>query len=88
MIVDSSALLSVVFREEGHEAYLERLLEEAASAIGTPTLVETGIVLTARLGPAARGLLERLIDELDLAVLDSVSEQGPGFMLSAPVKMI
>lgn len=66
MIVDSSALLSVVFREEGHEAYLERLLEEPAPAIGAPTLVETGIVLTARLGPAARGLLERLIDELDL----------------------
>jgi ribonuclease VapC len=66
VIVDSSALLSVVFREEGHEAYLERLLEEPAPAIGAPTLVETGIVLTARLGPAARGLLERLIDELDL----------------------
>ena len=66
MIVDSSALLSVVFREEGHEFLLERLLADPAPAIGTPTLVETGIILTARLGPAARGLLERLTDELDL----------------------
>ncbi|UCC24250.1 MAG: type II toxin-antitoxin system VapC family toxin [Gemmatimonadales bacterium] len=66
MIVDSSALLSVIFREDGHESLLERLLADPAPAIGTPTLVETGIVLTARLGPAARGLLERLIDELDL----------------------
>lgn len=66
MIVDSSALLSVIFREDGHESLLERLLADPAPAIGTPTLVETGIVLSARLGPAARGLLERLIDELDL----------------------
>jgi ribonuclease VapC len=66
VIVDSSALLSVIFREDGHESLLERLLADPAPAIGTPTLVETGIVLTARLGPAARGLLERLIDELDL----------------------
>jgi ribonuclease VapC len=66
VIVDSSALLSVIFREDGHESLLERLLADPAPTIGTPTLVETGIVLTARLGPAARGLLERLIDELDL----------------------
>ena len=32
-------------------------------AAGTPTLAETGIVLQARLGAAADGLLERLLDE-------------------------
>lgn len=37
-----------------------------ARAAGTPTLSETGIVLTARLGSAADGMLERLLDEFDI----------------------
>lgn len=66
MIVDSSALLTVLFREEGHEAYLDRLLTSPGAGIGAPTLAETGIVLTARLGPSARGLLERFIDQVEI----------------------
>lgn len=63
MIVDSSALLAIVFREEGHERLLEKLAAADAPAAGTPTLAETGIVLRARLGDAADGLLERILDE-------------------------
>lgn len=63
MIVDSSALLAIVFREPGHEALIERLSAADAPAAGTPTLAETGIVLRARLGDAADGLLERMLDE-------------------------
>ena len=66
MIVDSSALLAIVFREPGWEQLIERLQSAGAVAAGTPTLAETGIVLTARLGPAADGLLERLLDELEI----------------------
>ena len=69
MIVDSSALLALVFREPGHE----RLVEAAAGAgwlgIGAPTLAETGIVLAARLGGAARPALAMLVEELGLAVV-------------------
>lgn len=64
MILDSSALLAVVFREAGHEALLERIIEAEAVAAGTPTLAETGIVLHARLREGAHGLLERVLDEL------------------------
>jgi ribonuclease VapC len=66
VIVDSSALLAVVFREPGFERLLEFMVGEAPAAAGAPTLAETGIVLHARLGTAAQGLLERLIDELDI----------------------
>ena len=66
MIVDSSALLSVLFREEGHEEILRRLLDDPGPAVGAPTLAETGIVLEARLGPSARGLLERFLDEVGI----------------------
>jgi ribonuclease VapC len=66
MIVDSSALLAIVFREPGYEGLLERLDGAEAVAAGTATLAETGIVLQARLGAAADGMLERMLDELDI----------------------
>lgn len=64
MIVDASALLAIVFQEPGHEMLLARLGQADAAAAGTPTLAETGIVLHARLGAAADGMLERMLDEL------------------------
>lgn len=67
MILDSSALLAIVFREPGYEALLERLESGEAVAAGAPTLAETGIVLYARLGESSRGLLERMLDELEIA---------------------
>ena len=66
MILDSSVLLAIVFREPGFEDLLERLEASDSLAAGAPTLAETGIVLHARLGDASRGLLERLLDELDI----------------------
>ncbi len=66
MIVDSSALLAVIFREPGYQELINRV--EAADAVtaGAPTLAETGIVLHSRLGEASRGLLERVLDELGI----------------------
>lgn len=64
MILDSSALLAIVFKEPDFERILEQIQKASLVAAGTPTLVETGIVLEARLGARAPGLLERLLDEL------------------------
>ncbi|MGH7477252.1 MAG: type II toxin-antitoxin system VapC family toxin [Longimicrobiales bacterium] len=64
MIVDSSAIVAVAIRELGHEALIGRLGTADRIGAGTPTLAETAIVLTARLGSDARGMLERLIQEL------------------------
>ena len=64
MIIDASAILAIVFKEPGFEGILQRIQEEDVVAAGTPTLVETGIVIHARLKGASRGLLERLLDEL------------------------
>ena len=63
MIVDTSVLLAVAFRESGCEHLIDRLASADAVAAGAPTLAEAGIVLSARLGSAADGLLERLLDE-------------------------
>jgi ribonuclease VapC len=66
MIIDTSAILAIVFKEPGFEEILQRIQEEDVVAAGTPTLVETGIVIHARLKDASRGLLERLLDELQI----------------------
>ncbi|HEU5208109.1 MAG TPA: type II toxin-antitoxin system VapC family toxin [Longimicrobiales bacterium] len=66
MIVDSSALLAIAFRKDGYQALVDQLLAGEGVAAGAPTLAETGIVLSARLGDAAPGLLERLLDEFEI----------------------
>jgi ribonuclease VapC len=63
MILDTSVLLAIVFREPGYERLVDRLASADALAAGTPTLADTGIVLSARLGAAAHGMLERMLDE-------------------------
>ena len=64
MIVDTSALLAIVFQEPGYEDVLDRILSATVVAAGSPALAEAGIVLHARLGADGHGLLERLLDEL------------------------
>jgi ribonuclease VapC len=63
MIVDTSVLVAIAFREPGSEALIDRLAAADSLAAGTPTLAEAALVLTARLGSAADGMLERLLDE-------------------------
>jgi ribonuclease VapC len=68
MIVDTSALVAVVVRERGYEAILTKLTAPAAVAgIGTPTVAELGIVLSARLRIDARSHVAELLDRLDIA---------------------
>lgn len=64
MIVDTSAIVAIVFREPGFDDLVERFAKASSLAAGAPTLAETGIVLSARLKRNARGLLERLLQEL------------------------
>ena len=63
MILDSSAVVAVVFQEPGHEALLEKIFTTDEVAIGAPTLAETAIVVSARLGTDARPLLSRFLRE-------------------------
>jgi len=66
MIVDTSAFLTIVFQEAGFEEILHRMDRAPVLAAGTPTLAETGMILHDRLGSRAHGLLERIVDELEI----------------------
>ena len=63
MILDSSAVVAVVMQEPGYETLIDKLNGADRVGIGTPTLTETAIVLSARLGSDARGLIARLLSE-------------------------
>lgn len=69
MILDSSAVVAVALEEPGYERLLGAMSAATALGIGAPTLVETTIVLSARLGRDARGLASRLVLEGDIAVV-------------------
>jgi ribonuclease VapC len=69
VILDSSAVVAVMLEEAGCERLLAAMSAAPALGIGAATLVETTIVLSARLGRDARGLVSRLVLEADVAVV-------------------
>ena len=69
MIVDSSAIVAIFLQEPGYEAVLSKLEVAEVRAIGGPTLVETGIVLTSRLRRDAIGPLARFLQRLEMVVV-------------------
>ena len=69
MILDSSAVLSILFEEPGSNDLLRKLSDPQEVGIGAPTLLETAVVLTSRLGPSSRELLEKLLQKFAVSVL-------------------
>lgn len=61
MIVDSSALVAIVVQERGFEALVDKLERAPSTGVGSPTLVETGIVLSIRLRRDARAIVAELV---------------------------
>lgn len=74
MIVDSSAIVAIFFQEPGHDILISKLSEAGRVGIGAPTLVECGIILSARFNQDARGLLERFLREADIATIPFTEE--------------
>ena len=69
MILDSSAIVAIFLREKGSERVLDELEAADAVRVGAPTLVETAMVLTGRLGDDGRTMLLSLLQELNVDVL-------------------
>lgn len=63
MILDSSAIVAIVFDEPEREAFLSKIADAAVVGVGAPTLVESSIVVESRIGERAglamRGFVER-----------------------------
>ncbi|MGH3797477.1 MAG: type II toxin-antitoxin system VapC family toxin [Pseudonocardiaceae bacterium] len=77
MIVDSSALVAILLAEPKHETLVDHLARATLVGVGAPTLAETGIVLTARLGVVGRSLLSRLLDEAGIETIAYTAAHWP-----------
>jgi ribonuclease VapC len=69
MTLDSSALIAILFGEHGHLDLIDRILAADQVRVGTPTLVETGLVFAGRRRSTAVGEVEGLLRELDVTVV-------------------
>jgi ribonuclease VapC len=69
MILDSSAIVAVIAREQQAVHLTDKLIDADVIAVGTPTLAETGIVLSARFGPLGRTLLDEFLREFGVVEL-------------------
>ena len=69
MILDTSAIVAVLTEEPDAPRILAALASADDVGIGAPTVVETGIVLTAGLGAVGRSLLSRFLEESEAEVL-------------------
>jgi ribonuclease VapC len=82
VIIDSSALVAIVLQQPEANDLLRRMRDASSLSIGAATLLETGIVLSARLNDDARGLLARLLQESGIVVVD-VTEAHFGVAMDA-----
>jgi ribonuclease VapC len=69
MIIDTSAIVALIQDEQPHAAHVAAALAGASDPVmSAPTVAECLIVLTARHGPVARTIFERLRAEINLGV--------------------
>src|ERR1700736_5622587 len=77
MIVDTSAIVALVQDEQPHAAAVAAALAGARNPVmSAPTVAECLIVLTARHGPVARTIFERLRIEISLGVAHFTEEHA------------
>jgi ribonuclease VapC len=69
VILDTSAIVSVLLQEEGSDRLADRLDGAEVCRIGAPTLLEASMVLTGRMGDVGRVLLSALLQEKNVDVL-------------------
>jgi ribonuclease VapC len=69
VILDSSALVTIILRERGSDRVLDAMEAADACRVGAPTLVQTTMVLTGRLGDEGRTMLLALLQEVNIDVL-------------------
>ena len=64
MVIDTSALIAISLGEPTRKRLLDALETAADRVLSAVSLLETGMVLRARLGDSAAGLLNQLVEQL------------------------
>jgi ribonuclease VapC len=69
LILDSSAVVSLLREEVGHERLHTAMEGANALAIGAPTLFETGMVAIGRFGESGRPVVARFLEDWEVEVV-------------------
>lgn len=69
MIVDTSALVAMLLREEGWEMLRSAVADEEVVGIGAPSLLETVLVISGRAGRDRSEDVERFVRDLGIVVI-------------------
>jgi ribonuclease VapC len=69
LILDSSAVVSMIIEESGHDQLLDATADAAEVAIGAPTLVETEMVMIGRSGLSGQALVAQFLERNDVMVI-------------------
>lgn len=70
MIVDSSALVSILLEEAGYETLLEKLNRADPVLVSAPIALEASIVLSKRLARDARPMIAGLLSRMQAEIVD------------------
>jgi len=68
LILDSSAVIAVLFREKHYQRLREAMAATDVLAIGAPTLFETGMVAAGKLDLQGRALVAQFLERWNVAV--------------------
>jgi ribonuclease VapC len=69
LILDTSAAMAILTAESRHEVLATSLASAERRLVSAGTLIELGIVLEARVGPAAGGIIERFLRDGGIEVM-------------------
>ena len=69
MVLDTSALLAILFAERESEAMVRAMATDERRLVGAPTLVEASAVMVARKGGAGEVALDALLERLGVDVV-------------------
>jgi ribonuclease VapC len=76
MVIDSSALVAILLREPEADRFTAAIIATPRRLVGTPSLLEAAMVAVGRLGPAGRGLVDRLIGSIAADVTPFIAGQA------------
>ena len=69
MVVDSSALVSILLEEQGHKRLFEKASNAKVTIVGSPLVLETVMVVSGRMDKDPRPLLDGLLRILDAEIV-------------------
>jgi ribonuclease VapC len=76
VIVDSSALITIIREEPGFSSYLDRLLASPNTRMSAATFLEAAIVIDRQPDPRAAAKLDEIIEQLDITIEPVTAHQA------------